>query len=130
MPYEAKNFQHLIGTPGFSDQLLQNHFTLYQGYVTNINKLNDILVGLKKEGKFGAPEFAELNRRFGWEFNGMRLHEYYFGNIAKEIQVIDEDFRSADAIKEEWGSLRPGKKILNQWGRYGASAGWRFIMTN
>jgi superoxide dismutase, Fe-Mn family len=34
-----------------------------------------------KEGKEGSPEFAELKRRLGWEFNGMRLHELYFGNL-------------------------------------------------
>jgi Fe-Mn family superoxide dismutase len=38
--YQAKNFDHLLGTPGFSDQLLKNHFTLYQGYVTNSNLFN------------------------------------------------------------------------------------------
>ena len=54
--YEPKSYDHLLGTPGFSDQLLKNHFTLYQGYVTNFNKLNDILVDLEKNDKFGTPE--------------------------------------------------------------------------
>ena len=79
--YEAKNFDHLIGTPGFSDQLLKNHFTLYQGYVTNVNKLSDEFRALETDGKLGTPAYAELKRRFGWEFNGMRLHELYFGNM-------------------------------------------------
>lgn len=101
--YTAKNFDHLIGTPGFSDQLMKNHFTLYQGYVTNFNKLNDILVAMEKEGKFGTPEYAELNRRFGWEFNGMRLHEYYFGNMAKIADAPGQKF--TDRVTKEWGSL-------------------------
>jgi Fe-Mn family superoxide dismutase len=42
MAYEAKSFDHLIGLAGFSDDLLRNHFTLYQGYVTNTNKLIDL----------------------------------------------------------------------------------------
>ncbi len=37
MIYEQKNFEHLLGTEGFSDQLLNNHFILYQGYVANTN---------------------------------------------------------------------------------------------
>jgi len=49
--YQAKNFDHLLGTPGFSDQLLKNHFTLYQGYVTNSNKLIEEIQALIKEGK-------------------------------------------------------------------------------
>ena len=84
MPYEVKNFENLSGLAGFSDQLLKNHFTLYQGYVNNFNKLNDILVAMEKGGKYEIPEYAELNRRLGWEFNGMRLHELYFNNLTKE----------------------------------------------
>jgi len=81
MSYTAKDFSFLLGMPGFSDTLLKNHFTLYQGYVANTNKLTELLGALLKEGKQGTPEFAELKRRFSWEFNGMRLHELYFGNL-------------------------------------------------
>ena len=81
MAYTAKDFGRLLGMEGFSETLLKNHFTLYQGYVTNTNKLNDTLGQMSKDGKAGTPEFAELKRRFGWEFNGMRLHEYYFENL-------------------------------------------------
>jgi len=80
MAYAAKNYDHLLGMEGFSDALLKNHFTLYNGYVTNTNKLADMLDSLVREGKFG-PDYAELRRRFGWEWNGMRLHEYYFDNL-------------------------------------------------
>lgn len=81
--YQPKSYDHLLGTPGFSDQLLKNHFTLYQGYVTNVNKLSEILTAMVNDGRMGTPEFAEVKRRLGWEFNGMRLHELYFGNMAK-----------------------------------------------
>jgi Fe-Mn family superoxide dismutase len=81
MAYTAKDYGKLIGMEGFSETLLTNHFTLYQGYVTNTNKLMDLLTAMLKEGKTGTPEYAELKRRFGFEFNGMRLHEYYFENL-------------------------------------------------
>ena len=81
MPYTAKDYSKLVGISGFSETLLKNHFTLYQGYVTNTNKVNETLEQMLKDGKTGTPEFAELKRRFGWEFNGMRLHEYYFENL-------------------------------------------------
>ena len=88
MPYNAKDYSKLIGTQGFSETLLKNHFTLYQGYVTNTNKLADTLAQMLKEGKTTAPEYAELKRRFGWEFDGMRLHEYYFENLgAKGVSI-------------------------------------------
>lgn len=81
MAYQSKNYSHLIGMEGFSETLLKNHFTLYQGYVTNTNKVLDALDAMLKEGKTATPEYAELKRRLGWEFNGMRLHEYYFENL-------------------------------------------------
>ena len=105
MAYEAQNFDRLLGTAGFSNQLLQNHFKLYQGYVLNFNKLDAILVGMEKEGKFGTPEYAELNRRLGWEFNGMRLHELYFGNMAKEGKDINKTAGVFKRIIAEFGSL-------------------------
>ena len=49
--------------------------------MTNTNKALDILEQLLKGGKAATPEYAELKRRLGWEFNGMRLHEYYFENL-------------------------------------------------
>ena len=61
---------------GFSDTLLQNHFRLYQGYVKNTNLLAENLQTLLKAGKTDGPEYAEQKRRFGFEFDGMRLHEY------------------------------------------------------
>jgi len=82
--YTAKDYSKLSGMEGFSEALLKNHFTLYQGYVTNTNKLMDLQAALLKEGKSGTPEFAETRRRLGWEFNGMRLHEYYFENLGRK----------------------------------------------
>lgn len=116
MNYRLKNFDHLLGLSGFSDQLLKNHFILYQGYVTNFNKLNDILVELEKSDKFGTPEFAELNRRLGWEFNGMRLHELYFGNLSKDKKEFDNGLALAKKIIEEWGSYGMWEKDFKSMG--------------
>jgi Fe-Mn family superoxide dismutase len=108
--YEARNFDHLLGTPGFSDQLMKNHFTLYQGYVMNTNKLNTILDQLLKDDKTATPEYAELTRRFGWEFNGMRLHEYYFDNMTKEPTLLDTNSSLAHKIISEFGSIENWEK--------------------
>lgn len=100
--YEPKNYDRLLGLPGMSDQLLKNHFTLYQGYVTNTNKLIDTLETMEKDGKFGTPEFTELNRRFGWEFNGMRLHELYFGNMKKDATPLAAASPLAQKLQANW----------------------------
>ena len=65
MAYTAKDYNRLLGMGGFSGTLLKNHFTLYQGYVTNTNKVIETLGQIAREGKTTSPEFAELKRRFG-----------------------------------------------------------------
>ena len=85
--YTAKDFKNLLGMQGFSDTLLNNHFTLYNGYVTNVNKLNNLLTGMLRDGKVGSPEYNELRRHMGFEFDGMRLHEYYFENLGGKEQL-------------------------------------------
>ncbi len=118
MPYAARDYAKLIGMEGFSETLLKNHFTLYQGYVTNTNKVADMLGQMLKDGKTGTPEYAELKRRFGWEFNGMRLHEYYFENLGGSAALdagsglakrIAADFDSYEAWETDFkatGALR------------------------
>jgi Fe-Mn family superoxide dismutase len=103
MAYTAKDYSQLIGMEGFSQTLLNNHFTLYQGYVTNTNKLMDTLAAMLKEGKTATPEYAELKRRFGFEFNGMRLHEYYFGNLGGKA-AIDKSGALAKKLAGTYGS--------------------------
>ena len=138
MPYVAKDFGKLVGMDGFSETLLKNHFTLYQGYVTNTNKLSDLLGGMLAEGKTATPEYAELKRRFGWEWNGMRLHEFYFENlggkgaldpasklgkaVAAEFGSVEKweaDFRAAGAMRGiGWVVLyqdKVGGRLFNQW---------------
>src|SRR3990167_2507082 len=110
MIYEAKNFEKLLGTKGFSDQLLNNHFALYQGYVANLNKLSETLRNMVKEGKIITAEYAELKRRFGWEWNGMRLHEYYFGNIVKDGKEIDKKTNLYKKIVQDFGSYEGWEK--------------------
>ncbi len=104
MAYQTKDYSHLIGTEGFSETLLKNHFTLYNGYVTNTNKVLEGLTALAKEGKTATPQFAEMKRRLGWEFNGMRLHEYYFENLGEDGK-LDPSNKLAMRLAEQWGSL-------------------------
>ena len=114
--YEIKKYDNLLGLEGLSDELLKNHFTLYEGYVNNMNKLNDILVSMEKEEKWGTPEFAELNRRLGWEWNGMRLHELYFSNITKEEVPLDKESELFKKIGKEWGSFENWEKDFRSMG--------------
>ena len=66
--------------------------------------LAEMLAAMAKEGKAGTPEYAELKRRFGWEFNGMRLHELYFGNMKKGGAKLKEGSPLHKKIVEDFGS--------------------------
>ena len=129
MTYQAMNYEKLLGTEGFSNQLLNNHFTLYNGYVTNTNKLMDELAELEKQGKTGTPQFAEMKRRFGWEFDGMRLHELYFGNMVKGGAAPDT-LRSncAQKLPRTLVRLRIGRSNSKPSERCAESAGRFFTM--
>src|SRR5205085_6198079 len=81
--YKARQF-NLSNLKGISDETLEMHFKLYEGYVKETNKLNEKISEFVKGGKVDQDEFAEyseLNRRLGFEYNGMVLHEYYFDNL-------------------------------------------------
>jgi Fe-Mn family superoxide dismutase len=101
MAYTAKDYSNLIGMEGFSETLLKNHFTLYQGYVNNTNKLHELLNSKAKDAT--NPEYAELKRRFGFEFNGMRLHEYYFENLGGKAP-LDKSGTLAKTLADAFGS--------------------------
>ena len=107
--YSAKDYGRLLGMEGFSDILLKNHFTLYQGYVTNTNKLLETLGQMLNDGKTGTPEYAELKRRFGWEFDGMRLHEYYFENLGGK-GGLDQGSKLYRKVSEDFGSYENWEK--------------------
>src|SRR5712691_2068300 len=81
-PYKAKQFS-LSGLRGISDQTLEMHFRLYEGYVTNTNALTERIQAMLADGKVDHEEMPEMTRRLGFEYNGMVLHEYYFGTLMR-----------------------------------------------
>jgi Fe-Mn family superoxide dismutase len=101
--YQAKQF-NLSGLNGISDRTLEMHFKLYEGYVKETNNLTAKISEFLKDGKVDqeeVPAYSELTRRLGFEYNGMVLHEYYFGNMKREGSGDPEKnsafFRAAEA---------------------------------
>src|ERR687891_408587 len=84
--YQPKQFD-LSGLTGISDKTLEMHFKLYEGYVKETNKLTEKISEFLKDGRVDQeemPAYSELTRRLGFEYNGMVLHEYYFGNMKRQ----------------------------------------------
>jgi Fe-Mn family superoxide dismutase len=101
----------LSGLQGISDNTLTVHFGLYEGYVKNTNLLNEQIAEIVKSGGAGGanPHFAELSRRLGFEYNGMRLHEYYFDNMTSHAGAAPSSALS-DAIAASFGDFETWKK--------------------
>jgi superoxide dismutase, Fe-Mn family len=99
--YKPESFDALYNMPGFSEKLLSTHFKLYEGYVSNTNAWMEKIPQLLKNGDSLA--YAEAKRRFGWEFNGMRLHEYYFKNLGGDGKQPDMGSFQENIIKQFGG---------------------------
>ena len=86
VPYQPKSFD-LSGLKGISDRTIEMHFKLYEGYVGATNELTEKISELLIKGEVDyekMPDYSELKRRLGFEYNGMVLHEYYFGNLKRD----------------------------------------------
>ena len=106
--YKARQF-NLSNLQGISDETLEMHFKLYEGYVKETNKLNEKIAEFVKGARVDQEEFAEyseLNRRLGFENNGMVLHEYYFDNLKSGGGTGDPTGRTGfrQAAEESFGS--------------------------
>ena len=116
--YQAKQFK-LSGLNGISDQTLEMHFKLYEGYVKETNVLQEKITAILKDGKVDQeemPAYSELKRRLGFEYNGMVLHEYYFGNLKKDgggdpkggsafVKATEESFGTYDIWKTDFTGI-------------------------
>ena len=130
--YQPRQF-NLSGLKGISDQTLEMHFKLYEGYVKETNNLTQRITEFIKDGNVDQeemPAYSELTRRLGFEYNGMVLHEYYFDNLqtgggtgdpAKTSQFLkaaEATFGSYDIWKADFvgiGKMRGvGWAICNQ----------------
>jgi Fe-Mn family superoxide dismutase len=113
--YQARQF-NLSGLNGISDQTLEMHFKLYEGYVKETNNLTAKISEIIKDGKVDQeemPGYSELTRRLGFEYNGMVLHEYYFGNMKQNgagdpertsrfFKAAEESFGTYDIWKTDF----------------------------
>jgi len=93
MTYEPKQYDHLLGgaLKSFSDSQLELHFTLYKGYVTKLNEIEEKLATTSNaKPNYSFNEFSELKRREAVAFNGSFLHELYFENLGADDRCSPE----------------------------------------
>jgi superoxide dismutase, Fe-Mn family len=90
---------------GISEKNIEEHLKLYKGYVTNTNLIFNKISELKNDLEKNAFVLGELQRRFGFEFGGMRNHEYYFSSLSDGNKEIKKEGELYIAIEKEWGSF-------------------------
>jgi Fe-Mn family superoxide dismutase len=99
--YEVKTF-NIPELKGISQKNIEEHLGLYKGYVTNTN---NILEALKDTSTMDAYAAAEMQRRFSFEFNGMRNHEFYFESLEGGAKEISPESALYKKIESQWGSF-------------------------
>ncbi len=131
--YKPRDF-NLSGLNGISDETLEMHFKLYEGYVKETNKLNEGIWKFIQDGNVDQeemPAYSELTRRLGFEYNGMVLHEYYFDNLKSGGGPGDPDrtMQFAKAAETSFGSYEIWKADFVGIGKM-RGVGWAICYQN
>jgi Fe-Mn family superoxide dismutase len=137
-PFTAKTFT-IPALKGMSAKSIEEHLKLYAGYVKHANLILEKIEEMKKDSEKNAYPLAEVTRRFGFEFNGMRNHEVYFSSLEGGVASLSETSSLKNMITSTWGSYdawlaefkaialtrgigwamlyydRTSKKLLNAW---------------
>lgn len=104
MSFVEKKFN--IGTlDGISEKSITEHLKLYAGYVKHANLILEKIAEYSVDSEKNAYVLGELQRRFGFEFDGMRNHEYYFEQFEGGASDLKPDSALAKAIESQWGDL-------------------------
>ncbi len=124
MTYTPHDFK-LPTVEGISKETFDLHLGLYKGYVTHTNLLMEQLNTLAKSGDEFAYTIAELRRRLGFEWNGMRLHELYFGALEGKSTTLTGESKFYKAIAKQYGSFSKWLEIFTKFSARGP--GWALL---
>jgi len=104
MTYPTKSFD-LPTLTGISEKQVKVHLALYEGYVKHVNLIMEKFVAVRS-GQIELDPYmvSELRRRFAFEFDGMRMHEYYFSQFEGGPVALGADSSLAQAVAEKYGS--------------------------
>ena len=98
--YEPKTFT-IPELKGISTKNIEEHLKLYAGYVKNANLILDKIGEYMTDSEANAYVVGELQRRFSFEFNGMRNHEHYFGQLEGGSQILASDSKLKATIEQQ-----------------------------
>jgi superoxide dismutase, Fe-Mn family len=103
--YTPRTF-NLPTLAGLSEKQVSVHLALYEGYVKHVNVLREQIADLTALDKDKyAFAIMETRRRLGFEFNGMRMHEYFFEQLEGGVSPLNPESPLAHAMTEKYGSI-------------------------
>ncbi len=102
--FEEKKF-NIPALKGISAKTVEEHLKLYSGYVKHANLILAHIADLSKDAEKNFYELNEVQRRFAFEFDGMRNHEFYFGHFEGGSQALAAKSAVKKSIEAEWGSF-------------------------
>lgn len=103
MKFEEKQF-NIPKLKGLSEKTIEEHLKLYAGYVKHSNLLLDKIDELAKDSEKNAYALGEVQRRFGFEYDGMRNHEVYFESLSSGSAPLTTSSELYKSIEYLWGS--------------------------
>ncbi len=95
---------------GISQKNIDEHLKLYAGYVKHANLILEKIKTLSENESDHIYEIGELRRRFGFEFCGMKNHEYYFSQFEGGHQTSNTESNVYKKMCETWGSFENWQK--------------------
>ena len=124
LAYEVKNGIKPSRLWGFAELYLEEHWKLYKSHVTQCNFLNKTIWETLQSGReLSDPALAPLLRGAGFEYNGMILHEYYFGALKMGVSEPSAGSELVKKFTDDFGGLNHWKKQFAEIGRSRGS-GW------
>ena len=90
---------------GISAKNIEEHLKLYVGYVKHSNLILDKINELAADAEKNVYALGEIQRRFGFEYNGMRNHEIYFKSLSGGSKPLKNDSQLKKEIAAEWDSF-------------------------
>lgn len=111
---------------GISAKTIEEHLKLYAGYVKHTNLILEKITELSADTEKNLYTIGELKRRLGFEFGGMRNHEYYFTQFEGGAMVANPESNLYKKIVETWGSY---EKWLGEFKTVAMTrgVGWAFL---
>lgn len=103
MTYEPVAFD-IPELDGISQETITGHLGLYHGYVKHVNLIREKIAAYSADQANNGYAIAEMQRRLGFEFGGMRNHEYYFAQLEGGPSALPEGILK-DKINFQWGNF-------------------------